>query len=117
MKPIRIFRSEKDNRVSYSMGVSCKLQDGSYQNGYFPVQFKKDVELSNNTEITPTDWNISFYTNNKGEKVYKLCVWEFAVGQALNQAPKEDNTQDTSTDQPYIDFGNQVELSDDDIAF
>ena len=40
-KPQMIFRKDFKDKIFYSMGMSKKKQDGSYEKTYIPVQFKK----------------------------------------------------------------------------
>ena len=42
-----VFSNEYNGRKFYKVGISKKMQDGSYQNGYIDVQFKKDIVLEN----------------------------------------------------------------------
>lgn len=56
-----IFKTVKDDKTFYSIGLSRKLQDGSYENGYMPVRFKKDVNVENKTKIKIKNAWIDFY--------------------------------------------------------
>lgn len=62
-----VFRNERDGKVFYSIGISHKLQDGSYEKDYFPCRFKKDVDLKNQTNIKIQEAWLDFY-KPKGEK-------------------------------------------------
>ena len=64
-----IFRKDNDFGTFYTMGLSKKLEDGNYQNGYIDVRFKKDVKLSNKTKINIKEAWLSFYL--KEENGYK----------------------------------------------
>jgi hypothetical protein len=46
-----IFRNERDGKVSYSIGLSKKKEDGTYERGYMPVRFRKDTEQKDKTKI------------------------------------------------------------------
>ena len=46
-----IFKNEKDGKISYQIGLSRKKEDGTYENGYMLVRFRKDIELDNQTKI------------------------------------------------------------------
>ena len=59
--PVMIFANQKEDKTYYSLGLSKKNQDGSYINGYLQCQFKKGVELDNQTNIYIKDAWISFY--------------------------------------------------------
>ena len=56
-RPVMVFK--KDNK--YSIGISKKKQDGSYENAYIKVEFNKDVELEDRTMITIKNAWLSFY--------------------------------------------------------
>ena len=45
--PVTIFRNDYNGRTYYRLGLSKKLQDGSYENGYIDCQFRKNVEILN----------------------------------------------------------------------
>lgn len=71
-----IFKSVHDDKISYSIGLSRKNQDGSWDNGYMPVRFKKDVNIENKTKIKiKTAW-LDFYKVDNKTTVY-LFISEF----------------------------------------
>ena len=51
----------KNDKGYYSIGLSRKDRNGNYFNGYFPCQFKKDVNLDNKTKIRIKNAFMSFY--------------------------------------------------------
>ena len=82
----------KNDKGYYSTGVSTKLMDGSYDNAYITVQFKKGTDIENKTKINITNGFMSFYKTQDGKPIFKIVVLEFTqVGDA-----KEDT--DTSFD-------------------
>lgn len=73
-----IFRNDyKDGGVAYVMGLSKKKKDGSYDNAYIPVQFKRDVSLANQTNIYIKKAWPSFYKNKEGKPVFYIFISEF----------------------------------------
>lgn len=66
---VMIFRNERDGRVSYSVGLSRKNQDGGYENSYFPIKFKKGIDLANKTRIKLLNSYLTFdnYTDKDGK--------------------------------------------------
>lgn len=83
-----IYKSEKG---FYSTGISNKLMDGSWDNAYFPVQFKKGVEVENKSKINITNGFLTFYRDKENKPVFKIMVLEFTqVGDA-----KEDTSVTT----------------------
>ena len=66
--PVRVY---KDDKGKYSIAISKKVGE-EYVNKYYPVEFLKDTELENKTEIiikhafmTWFDWNFEEKTGTK----------------------------------------------------
>lgn len=60
-----IFRNERNDKVSYSMGISHKLQDGTWEKGFIPVRFSKNTDLKNQTKIIIDEAWMDFYKIDK----------------------------------------------------
>lgn len=75
--PVRVYKDEKGR---YTIPISKKVGE-EYKNKYFPVEFLKDVELDNGTEIiikhafmTWFDWE---FEDKKGTKfVIKITAFD-----------------------------------------
>lgn len=78
-RPIMIFRNEYNDNVFYKLGMSKRLQDDTFENGYMDCQFKKTVELNNKTKIQPIKSWISFYINKDGRTVPYIFISEFEI--------------------------------------
>ena len=72
-----VFSNEYNGRKFYKVGISKKMQDGSYQNGYVDVQFKKDIVLENKTKINIKSGWLTFYMNKENITVPYIFVNEF----------------------------------------
>ena len=72
-----VFRKDFDDRPAYSIGISKKKEDGTYDKSNFPVQFKKDVVLDNMTKIDIKNAWFSFYASKDGTKKPYLFIGEF----------------------------------------
>lgn len=81
-----VFRRDNEYGTYYTLGLSKKLDDDTYENGYIDCRFRKEVELDNMTKINIKDAWLSFYTKETAEG-YKRTI-------------------------PYI-FINEFELADD----
>ena len=90
-----VWKNEKGN---YSMSVSNKLMDGSWENASIPVQFKKGVELENKTKINITEGFLSFFKTQEGKPVFKIVVLEFTQD---GDAKENTVTNFTSSDLPF----------------
>jgi len=80
-----VFATTFGDRTAYSIGISKKKEDGSYEKTYFPVQFKKDVVLENMTKIDIKNGWFGFYASKddpKKKTVY-LFVGEFTTESQL----------------------------------
>lgn len=69
-----IFKNDKGN---YSTSISNRKEDGSYENMFIAVNFKKGVELENKTKINITNAFLSFYKTKDGLAKPKIVVMEF----------------------------------------
>lgn len=103
-KAVMIFRRDTEFGTFYSAGLSKKTHDGSYLNGYMPVQFKKGVEVDHKTKILIKNAWLSFYLKDNETKPY-IFVSEFEI---------LDETIESSKD-PFKEMGKVVE--DDDLPF
>lgn len=112
--PIRVFKNEQGK---YSIGISKKDGD-KYINRYFPVEFLKDVEVENGTDIiiknaflTWFDWT---YQDSKGTKwIIKITAFEKVGTQQTFETKKEPKLQDNI----FEDFAKEIEIDDSDLPF
>lgn len=97
--PVRVFKNEQGK---YSIGISKKDGD-KYINRYFPVEFLKDVEVENGTDIiiknaflTWFDWT---YQDSKGTKwIIKITAFD-----------KYGEQKQIQTD-PFAEFGKNIDF-------
>lgn len=114
--PTRIY---KNNENKYTICVSKKKDNGEYEKRYFPVEFLKDVEVENGTDIiiknaflTWFDWS---YQDSKGTKwIIKITAFErVGTQQTIEEPKKEPKLQDKM----FEDFGQEIEIDDSDLPF
>lgn len=101
--PIKVFKDEKGK---YTIGISKKVGE-EYKNKYFPVEFLKDVNLDNGTEIiikhafmTWFDWE---FEDKKGTKfVIKITAFDKTSAEqpALRPEPKLDKISSAKDIEP-----------------
>lgn len=100
--PIRVFKDEKGK---YSIGISKKVGE-EYKNKYFPVEFLKDVELDNGTDIiikhaflTWFDWSFEDKTGTKF--VIKITAFDKVSAEpVLRPEPKVDKISSAKDIEP-----------------
>ena len=93
----RIFKNEYGN---YSTSISNRKEDGTYENMYIAVNFKKGVEVANNTVIDIKNGFLGFYKTKEGLPKLKIVVMEFEV---LQEAQTQNNNM-LSTDDDDLPF-------------
>ena len=103
-----IFKNEKDGKVSYSIGLSKKKEDGTYENGYMPCRFKKDVQLDDKTKIRIKNAWLDFYKIEKRTLAY-IFINEF---EKVEEPKKEEKKVE---DEWYA--GKDIQIDDNDLPF
>lgn len=114
-KIVMVFVKEFDGRKIYSIGLSKKNKNGSYENGFMSARFKKDVDIANKTRIKIKDAFLSFNVNENKTFPY-IFIRDFE--KISEPKPKEENN-------PYEEFGNsirtevqeQFEIDDSELPF
>lgn len=112
-----IYVNEFDGRKLYSIRLSKKNKDGSYENGFMSVRFKKDVVLENRTRIKVKKAFLSFNTN-EGKTFPYIFISEFEKVAEPNPEHKE--VQEMANDEHYKTKSNtfeQVEINPEDLPF
>lgn len=117
---VMVFVKEIEGRKLYSIGLSKKNKNGSYENGYMSVKFQRDVVINNKTRIKVKEAWLSFNTNENKTFPF-IFINDFEV-----LAEPKPETKETKETNPYEDFGNsikteanfeQIEITDDDLPF
>lgn len=111
-----VFRKDFEGNARYTLGLSKKQQDGTYEKGYITVRFKQDVELSNQTKIFIKSAWLTF-SKHEGKTYPYIFINDFSVVDTTPEKPKEEN--------PFKDFGEsikedgfqQIEITEDDLPF
>lgn len=108
-----IFKNEDGK---YSVGLSKKKENGEYERAYFPIRFKKEVELENQTKGYIRKAWLSFYNwefeGKKGTTAYIMCS-EFEKLEETQTKAKEEPKQETEeVSDPFAEFGNEISIDD-----
>ena len=72
---VRIFESEFNGRKNYSTSISNKKEDGTYENMFIPVGFKKGEETSGNIEVK--DGFLTFFKTSTGLPKIKIVILDY----------------------------------------
>ena len=111
-RPVMVFK--KDNK--YSIGISKKKQDGSYENSYIKIEFNKDIKLENRTMITIKNAWLSFYNWEYQGK--KGTTWVIRCSEFdLAEEKKDVFEQFGESIKTESEIGEQIEITDDDLPW
>lgn len=86
-----IFKNDR----GYSTTISNKQEDGTYDNMYITVGFKKGVEVPSKTKINILDSFLTFYKTKDGMPKVKLFIMSF------EQVDSQDHEITDSSDLPF----------------
>jgi hypothetical protein len=73
----KVFRKDYEGRALYSTSIGKKKQDGTWENAYINLQFKKGVDIADGTMIDIQNGWLTFYMNKEGKAVWQLFISEF----------------------------------------
>lgn len=112
-----IFRNDYNGKPIYSIGLSKKKKDGTYENGYMTVNFKEGTDIADKTKIKIKNAWLSFYLKDK-KTIPTIFISDYEVVGVAK--PKEEYN-------PFKDFGDnlktesnigeQIEITSDDLPF
>lgn len=100
-----IFRNEVDGKPLYSIGLSHKKQDGSWESGYMTCRFPKDANIKNKQKIKIASAWIDFYTKDKRTYPY-LFINKYVLMEEEPEVPQ--NTKTTYQEK-------DIKLTDEDV--
>lgn len=115
INPVTIFRNDYNGRTYYRLGVSKKLQDGSYENGYIDCQFRKNIEIANKTKIKINDSWLTFYLKNKeldNGKEFKETVPYIFINEFEYENDIDEYTEEVSIDSVLSSEQEQIDIDD-----
>lgn len=102
-----IYRKDGENYTTYSMGISHKKQDGSWENGYITCRFPKDTNIQNKTKIIIKNAWLDFYIKDKVTHPY-IFINKFEL-------VEDKMPQNTKTE--YDDIKSDIQLTEQDLPF
>jgi len=117
-----IFTKEYNGKKYYKIGLSRKLQNGEYENGYVDIRFKQDVEIHNKERIYLKNAFLTFYNSKDKATIPYIFVMDFErIADTIEHSKEKDVVkQDVKDD--FADLGrevtlDEVEITDEDLPF
>lgn len=105
-----IFRREQEDKISYSIGLSKKKEDGSYEKGYIPVRFRKGTELKNQTRIKIQEAWLDFFKLDKKTIPY-IFINKFTLASDFEAIKQVQDRMLPPKEKTYME--QQMELKED----
>lgn len=111
-----IFRNDYNGKPIYSIGLSKKKQDGTYENGYMTVNFKEGTDIKDKTKIKIKNAWLSFYLKDK-KTIPTIFINDYEIVSEINPEHKE--MQDITNNEHYKTKSNieNVQITDADLPF
>ena len=103
-----IYKNEINGKVSYAIGLSKKKEDGTYELGYLPCRFKKDVKLENKTKIKIKQAWLDFFKIEKKTYIY-IFINDF------EQVNKQVSEQVEQKQQDVWDSAKDIDIPEDEL--
>lgn len=110
-----IFKNIVGDREYYSIGLSKKKLDGSYEKGYINCQFPKNTKLDNRTLIKIKNAWLDFYISKDKKTMPYVFINEYDIIES--ESKKEIKPKEEKQTDPYEEMGKQIELTDSDLPF
>jgi len=114
---VRIFKYvETNGKIKYTTGLSRKLENGQYENAFFPIQFNKDVELEDKQDIMIKNAWLGFYNwefdGKKGSSFFIRCSqFDLATEEPkLEEIKEEVKDSGQISEDVFADFANEMEI-------
>lgn len=106
----RMYMIFKDEYGKYQIGLNKKNINGEWEKAYFPVKFKKGVDLEDKTKIYIKDYWFDFYNwehdGKKGTKFY-FFINDFEIAEQIQKEESKEQKID-----PYAEMGKQVAMEE-----
>jgi hypothetical protein len=110
-----VFRKDHEGKVFYSTQLGKKKQDGTYDNAYIDLQFKKGVDIPNRTTINVENGWLTFWLNKDKKPVWQVFVSDYEVLEYGEEPQPAKKPVDEKP--PAIPEGFQALEDDDSIPF
>lgn len=116
-----IFRNDYNGKALYSIGISHKKQDNTYENGSINCRFPRDVDIPNKTRIKIHSAWLDFYVKDKVThpyifiNKYEIVGEELPTNQTGEEATQIDVPQNVKSE--YDNLGSDIQLLDSDLPF
>lgn len=115
-KPKMVYKYiTKDGKEFYSLGLSKKKQDGTYETGFITCRFKKDVKLENKTKILIKGGWLDFYLKDKITNPF-IFINDFEIIQE-NKPVEVNEFSVMNTKTEYQNEDSDIKLDDKDLPW
>ena len=117
-KEYRIFRNENDGKVYYSIGLSHKKQDNTWEYGTMSCRFPKDADIPNKTKIKIHSAWLDFWLKDKVSHPYVFInKYEIVIENKQQEEPAEEANEFSAMSINTNYQENEIKINDNDLPF
>ena len=110
-----IYRHEKEEgKVTYTMSMSKKDQNGNWQTGFINVRFPKEADLPNKSKIKIHNAWLDFYLKEKATMLY-IFINQYELLTEKEESKEEVEIPQNTTSKYAED--SDIQLSPEDLPF
>lgn len=102
-----IYRNEVNGKILYSIGISHKKQDGSWENGFISCRFPKEADIQNKQKIMIVQGWLDFYVKDRVTHPY-IFINKYELVEDENVPQNVKSEYDEKSD---------IQLADADLPF
>ena len=113
-KPKTIFRNDYNGKALYSIGLSHKKQDGTWESGSMSCRFQKNVELQHKQKIKIVNAWLDFYVKDKTTHTY-IFINKYELVEEQKKEEKIETPKNVKTE--YDDLDSDIQIEDSDLPF
>ena len=103
-----IYRNEINGKELYSIGISHKKQDGTWENGFISCRFTKEANIQNKQKIKIVNAWLDFYIKDR-------ITHPFIFINKYELVEEEKTPQNVKSE--YDNMGSDIKLQDSDLPF
>lgn len=116
-KPYMIFVKDYEGKKYYKVGLSRKMQNGQYENGYMDIKFKGNVDLKNKEQIYIKNAFLTFYLSKDKHTIPYIMVMEYELVSDVIDKEHKDIVKDDTKEDLFAEFGKEHQDDEYDLPF
>ena len=116
-RPYTIFRKDYDNKPYYRIGINKKTKEGKYEGGYMAIRFKGGADIPDRARIYLKSGFLTHYKDREDKTIWFIQALEWELVEDVIKKEHKDIVKTEKTEDPFVEFGKEVTIDDDDLSF